>query len=368
MKTNVKMTKLVRRVMTIAAAMLMVFTLFAAAVPAQAANVPVNGGTTTFNVYLNMPKDANVPNVTFDVSIVAGTAVVGNASALPIYAGIGSPTIGDAEFTVDQSTTAGESGTPDSDSVSKYATAVVTVGFSNISFPAPGVYRYNVSLVNPNVSGVSCDKKVLFLDVLVNDEAGDGTLEIGSYSLHEDGDTVKSDGFVNTYATQNLTLTKTVTGNQGDRDKYFEFDVKITNAAVGTKYDIGGTFDENAGQQTNPRQLTVPAGGTLTQKFYLKHGQSIVIKGLTSDADYEITETSYVSDGYTTTNTDNTSNGLTTGTKDMPASAHTVTFTNNRQGAVPTGVLLEIAPYIALAVVVIAGFVVLFATRRRRER
>ena len=52
---------------------------------------------------------------------------------------------------------------------------------------------------------------------------------------------------------------------------------------------------------------------------------------------------------------------------EMATTAHTVTFTNNRQGSVPTGVLLEIAPYIALAVVVIAGFVVLFATRRRRE-
>ena len=45
-----------------------------------------------------------------------------------------------------------------------------------------------------------------------------------------------------------------------------------------------------------------------------------------------------------------------------------VTFTNHKEGAVPTGILLETAPYLILGAVVVAGLVVLFATRRRRSR
>ena len=47
---------------------------------------------------------------------------------------------------------------------------------------------------------------------------------------------------------------------------------------------------------------------------------------------------------------------------------HTVIFTNDKQGTVPTGILLETAPYLILGAVVVAGLVVLFATRRRRSR
>ena len=371
MKTNVEMTKLVRRVMTIAAAMLMVFTVFAAAVPAQAVeNDPVAGGTTTFNKYLVIPKDANVPNVTFKFNISAGTQVEGTASTLPVYAGItgeGAPTIGDAVFTAGQATTPGKPSGADENY--KYAKVVVTADFSGVSFPAPGVYRYNVSVQNPNVSGITSDATTLFLDVLVQDKVGDGNLSVEAYSLHADGANEKTAGFTSEYATNNLTLEKQVTGNQGDRSKYFKFTVNITNAVNGTIYtvDLSKAEEHPDAQKTNATSLTA-AGGTVTATYYLKHGQSIVIQGLTSDTDYKITEDDYTTDGYTTTNTDNESDGLTTGTKDMPASAHTVTFTNNRQGSVPTGVLLEIAPYIALAVVVIAGFVVLFATRRRRER
>ena len=52
----------------------------------------------------------------------------------------------------------------------------------------------------------------------------------------------------------------------------------------------------------------------------------------------------------------------------MGTANHTVTFTNHKQGTVPTGILLETAPYLILSAVVVVGLVVLFATRRRRTR
>lgn len=123
--------------------------------------------------------------------------------------------------------------------------------------------------------------------------------------------------------------------------------------------------------------LTVDENGKVVDAiFYLKNDQSIVIQGLTKDTKYTITETSYSTDGYTTSNTvkvgDNevvtSDTPNTTGEKTMREGDNVVTFTNDKQGTVPTGILLETAPYLILGAVVVAGLVVLFATRRRRSR
>lgn len=389
METNVKMTKLVRRVMTIAAAMLMVFTVFAAAVPAQAANTPVNGGTFTFNKYLVMDKSANVPVTEFTFKIEAGSEVDADDGNPAIYAGVMTgttvPSVGKAAFAAGG--TAFDTVQGDDSVVitgeKKYAKAAVAVDLTGISFTAPGIYRYVITENANGQDGIANDPVTTrTLDVVVAyDDAAAGTLKVTHYVLYRGTKTdatnevEKDDGFTNTYATNNLTLEKKVTGNQGDRDKYFEFEVKIENAVPGTQYSIGGTYDVNAGEHTNPattEKLTA-TDGSVTRNFYLKNGQNVIIMGLTEDTTYTITETSYANDGYVTSHTvDGAASGsgdpLTTDSKGMAGSNHTVTFTNHKEGTVPTGVLLEIAPYIALAVVVIAGFVVLFATRRRRER
>lgn len=46
--------------------------------PVQAANIPVNGGVTTFEKYLTMDEKDNVPNVTFGFTIAIGYVVSGN--------------------------------------------------------------------------------------------------------------------------------------------------------------------------------------------------------------------------------------------------------------------------------------------------
>lgn len=235
--------------------------------------------------------------------------------------------------------------------------------------------------------GISNDKtNTRTLDVFVEYEnAEQGTLKVSNYILYPDTKTdtssveqnTKDDGFTNTYTTYDLTLAKTVTGNQGDRDKYFVFTIKITGAVEGTVYtvDLSGADERptvDGVQQTNPETLTATEG-SVTDTYYLKHGQSIVIQGLTSDTAYTITETGYSTDGYTTTYAIDggdavTGNATPSQDNTMNGDDHTVTFTNDKQGTVPTGILLETAPYLILGAVVVAGLVVLFATRRRRSR
>ena len=247
----------------------------------------------------------------------------------------------------------------------------------------------------------------------VNPDTG-GALKVTSYVLYPDTKTdasvvaeeAKDDGFTNTYTTYDLTLTKTVTGNQGDRDKFFKFTVVISNAVPGTVYDVitptdgptetdleEGDVLSGDDQNVNLNELTVGAAvdpsttGSVTATYYLKHNQSIVIQGLTADTHYTIEESNYSTDGYSTAYSvevggeevvqSTTSNS--TGDRKMSIDAtepeetattddNTVTFTNTKNGSVPTGILLETAPYLILGAVVVAGLVVLFATRRRRTR
>ena len=406
-KREMKRTTLKTRLWVLAATLLLLISLLALPVSAANTNVAAPGGEFTFKKYLVMDENANVPNVSFSFSIAPGDAVDATESGQAIYAGNDSHVTGSPLFTVNSVTFSPTDKTWDSkqnddtvtlESNQKYAKKTLTLDFKRVSFSAPGIYRWVIteSRAEPKPSGIDYDNSYeRTLDVFVKySDTNENQLEVSDYILYNskktDGNSdagSKDDGFTNTYTTYDLTLTKNVTGNQGDRDKFFKFTVVISNAVPGTVYDVTlpsegpdqTDLTDNEvltgdGQNVNLDKLTVGSAqepattGSVTATYYLKHNQSIVIKGLTADTKYTITETDYSSDGYTTTNTDDDTDGKTTTTKDMGTADHTVTFTNHKQGTVPTGILLETAPYLILGAVVVAGLVVLFATRRRRTR
>ena len=401
-----KKSTLKTRLWALAATLLLLVSLLA--MPVSAANKPVAGGTFDFDKYLVMDENANVPNVSFTFNIVAGDAVTASGTNHVIYAGddtnrvAGSPVLKvgdnatgtvtfaptDTAYTTQQ---AGDSVTLGSEQ--KYAIKTITVDFTKVTFKAPGIYRYVITeqKTNPAPSGITYDTNYQrTLDVTVQYKANSDTeLEVSGYTFYQtkktDGSnddvdpTMKDTGFTNTYATNDLTLKKEVEGNQGDRDMYFKFTVVISNATENNKYTVDlahATATEitlpNNIKYTNANELTVGAGGTVTATYYLKNDEYIVIQGLTSDTQYKITEDSYANDGYSTTYKVNDGQAQTgSSTPDETAvgdSDVSVTFTNSKSGTVPTGILLETAPYLILGAVVVAGLVVLFATRRRRSR
>lgn len=377
-----KHKNLKKRLLALATTVMTLAMCMVTAMPAMAANQSVKGGTTTFDKYLVMDQEANVPNVTFGFTIAAGEAVVATDSTPAIYKGIGTPTVGTAIFTSDDSknTVAGKpsdvAGSP-TDGF-KYVTKEVTVNFSNVSFSAPGIYRYIITETAPTQDGITIEgHNTRTLDVYVEyAENSDTALAVTHYVLHDDtgnpNTATKSDGFTNTYATSNLTLEKQVTGNQGDRDKYFEFTVNITDAVAGTVYSVDLTDATwSSTSSPNPTELTVGESGAVSGTFYLKDDESIVIQGLTEDTSYTIAETSYANDGYKTEykiDSEASVEANTTTAKIMGTSDHKVIFTNDKSGTVPTGILLETAPYVVLMLVVVAGGVALLAAKRKHSR
>lgn len=189
--------------------------------------------------------------------------------------------------------------------------------------------------------------------------------DLGTAGSYEDG---KGQGFTNTYATADMTVKKEVSGNQASRDKYFEFTLKITDAVPGAKYDVdlsgaeatSGTNDAtiaaNEGK-TNPAQLTVGEDGSLTQKFYLRHGQAIVVKGLAPETGYAWTENA---EDYKST----PMNDKTSGT--VAADDIETGFVNTRNGAIPTGVVMAVAPFAVVTLIGGAG-AVLFMRKKKDE-
>lgn len=382
--------------------------------------------TTTFDKFLVMDKQANVPNATFTYAVTAGNAkaydvagkkfqVLAGVDADKItMAGVGAADAaansivfkqGDGSDTHD--TTKDEYVKDIDTAKQKYALKTATLDFSAVQFTEPGVYRYIITEDGTN-QGITNDADLTrVLDVYVNDASADvdGTftkkLTIAGYVLHSNVDDEpdvaagenfgstgaytdkKSQGFTNSYDTSDLTLRKQVTGNQASRDKYFEFTLNIDKAQPNTKYDVvideadatskanAATIEANAGK-TNVTSITTDAAGKATQKFYLQHGQQVTVQGLAKDTTYAVTENTedYKSTANTAAapvveikaDTDSAEVNGTIASKDL-----TTGYLNTRDGVIPTGVIMAVAPFAVVTLLGGAGVVTMMMKKNKKE-
>ena len=304
----------------------------------------------------------------------------------------------------------------------KYAKHTATVDFTDVKFTEPGVYRYVITESASTENGITNDAdSTRYLDVYVFDDSTETEtkLKIAGYVLHANaGDVLaneefgnaagtgelgdvssdyKSQGFTNVYSTFDLTFGKTVTGTQASRDKYFKFTVTIEGAVAGTKYVVSLDDDNNDATtdgyradsqvpnnaatdttyvgKTNVTELIVGSDGTVTKDFYLQHGQKIAIRGLAAGTKYTIEEdaedykpsATVNVNGEISSDYDSSKDGSIVKiiSKDTGITGNTVVeFTNTRNGVIPTGILLSIAPFVGLMVVGAAG-IILFTRKRK---
>lgn len=373
-----------------------------------------------------------------------------------------------------------------------YAIKTIQLDFSGCGFSEPGIYRYYIQEIGAN-QGIKNDYTVTneddncwrTIDVYVedatyvtNDGTGDTTnykLRIAGYVMYvgkqtagpaagaatidapeantmEDGLThtnpsgnggangvevasaTKSEGIRNIYETSDITFKKIVTGNQASKDKFFKFNIKLTNDTTtktnvndndkfiistnstqvvdsswkdgttapnsATPYNKGTIYTANAANEykENNTDLTYRyvTGAQLKAgyDFYLQDGQTVTIQGLPNGVGYVLKEWQ---DDYTPTvdlKDDDGYDNLNGGAKGTainapmiaidsninanPGNTATITdtvitdnvdatFTNERKGTIPTGVILSVAAPALVGVVVVGGIVVLTVRRKRRE-
>lgn len=361
---------LCKRLLAAAMVLAMTLTVFLSGATALAAS-DMNSNVIEFDKYLILKNDANVPKVTFGFTISHGTAQNATATSPRIEAGIGSPVISSAVFTPSDKpiTTAVQGITLGQNE--QYFKKTVSIDFSTVAFTAPGIYRYIVTESSSSVNGITNDSNASrILDVyVIYDTSASSTPSLkiaGSvmYKETESSTLEKSRMFVNTYSTNNVTLKKEVTGNQGDRNKDFTFTVTI-QGNPGNVYSVL--------QGRNTVDLTVGQDRTASGTFNLKHDGSIVIQGLATGDTFAIEENDYSNESY---NTSYKLNGATTATTgrslsatNMGDGAQSVVFINSREGSVPTGILMEFEPYLILGAVVMASFLLLYVPGKiRRSR
>lgn len=368
---------------------------------------PQIGGTktTTIDKYLVMDQQANVPNVSFTYKVTAGKAKAYDAAEknVQILAGVDADKVTMAGVGTDAANTIkyapGDATVQDANALvknydkatEKYAKKTATLDFSKCNFTEPGIYRYIITESGTNQAVTNDEDATRVVDVYVNDDSSaDGKkLTIAGYVLHSNesdikaGDDLgstnanpdgKSQGFTNEYDTSDLTFKKEVSGNQASHDKYFKFTVTIKNAVPGTVYNVNllnadktsesnaATITENAGK-TNPDKFTVGTDGTVTQEFYLQHGQEITIQGIAKDSTYSVTENKedYKSTAAVVADYTAPANG-TIESADLKTS-----YLNTRAGVIPTGVIMTVAPFAAVTLLGAAGMVKIRMSKKRED-
>ena len=357
----------------------------------------VNGISTTFDTTIYMRDTAKVPNVTFHYGVTAGAPQAASAGNLAVLAGNdhvtseGLPTIADITFT------AGEAKTTEK-SIKKTG----TVDFSGVSFKEPGVYRYVVTETG-EAQGVThednsdphkAEDRVKALDVYVTDD-GTGKLVVSGYVMHDNekdkaaqlDETKKLDdkdtNFEHLLTTSDVVLSKKVTGNQGSRDEYFKFTVNIKGADAGTQFIVDLSNADattkangvNTETHVNKSLLTAGADGTLKEDFWIQNGQSIKIQGLGGSTGYTVTEadnaykTNIAVTGDATNEADNDIAAVATKavTDKAVTKDTTVAYTNDKSGAVPTGIIMPIAGATTIMLIGGAGVGYFILKNKKRE-
>ena len=336
------------------------------------------GGSTSFVKNLVVDSDANIPNVSFTYSIRRGTAIPATESTIEILTSdTGGGTIGTATFS-NADTASALPGLPtDADHSNpttgkKYVQKSVSITLPNTSFTKPGVYRYEISETNSNLPGVTYDSNpTRYLDVFVVADEND-VLHANSYVLRDAATTIgidgkyttdpddKSSGYINSLTQHDFEFSKTIAGNQGDKNKRFNFTLNITGATPGV-YPV-----ETNDVTGNPTSITVGANGTATEEYSLTNGSTVKVTGLNEGAVCTVTEDE---DDYTPTYSLDGGNAVSGNSRavTLADSDHSVAFTNTRNGIIPTGIIMTIAPFAIGICVFGAVFIFIICRKKRRS-
>ena len=372
-----------KRKLSTALVMLLAFVLLlgTTAITASAAETTYEpiGGSTSFVKNLVVDADANIPNVTFSYTIRRGTPQDATADTIEILESpLSGGSIGTAVFS-NADTGKTINGLPsDADrnnptAGKKFAQKSVSISFARGTFIKPGVYRFVITEINNNLPGVTYDSNpTRYLDVFVVAD-DDNVLSVDSYVLRDSATDigtdgayveepgVKSSGYTNSVTQYDFDFSKTIAGNQGDKNKRFNFTLNITGANPGTYPIIANDVEGN------PTSITVGANGTATDEYSLTDGITVRVIGLNAGAVCTVTEDP---DDYTATHSldgDAAVSGASSGAVRLADSDHSVAFTNTRNGIIPTGIIMAIAPF-AIGICVFGAVFIFIICKRKRRR
>ena len=182
-----------------------------------------------------------------------------------------------------------------------------------IVYDRVGIYRYTITQLEGGNDKCHYDLRTYDITITVTN-SGDGSYLEATLAASDSN--VKSDKiiFENKYDPVphfgNLMISKTVTGELGDKSRYFYFTVT---------FDASGSYG-----YTGSREGEISSGGSIK----LRHGESVTISGLPASTKYSVVESENA--GYTVTSSGDT--GIIQENATSNAS-----FINNRSKVPDTG-------------------------------
>ncbi|HUM84079.1 MAG TPA: QVPTGV class sortase B protein-sorting domain-containing protein [Lachnospiraceae bacterium] len=272
----------------------------------------------------------------------------------------------DADTYQEQTTYAGKDGdvivnTVKTDTTLKGAQTYNTGAFTfdATKYTQPGVYHYTVTEVAGQNGHINYSSETKNLYVYVRRNATTNEIEVYGAALANEKKDAKTDTFTNLYEYnhdtnefKDLTVTKSVTGAQGDQSKYFEFSLTVNSIDKRAAYVVVLPDKSTA---------TLTAGTPYT--FKLKSGETLTVKNLAQNDTYKVDETAVAN--YKTTATINGAAYTLKETATMTDAANAVVVTNNRDAATPTGIIMNVAPYVLMILIAAVAGVVFFRRKKR---
>lgn len=384
------MKKRLKRVGAIALSAMM---LMGMAVPAMAGGEETNEESSKveiFNKTLDMSEaqDSSVPDVAFEFEVKPKEMKEGEKfKNIPVYTGKEGKITASVEFS------SGDEKKEDN----KVTKSVKVEGINDIEFDKPGIYRYSVTekkLDDNSIwsKNITCDTSEHILDVYVEDKGdkeqdlkpthyvmSSGNPTIENEKIHYEN---KVEGIINKYScsstdskeSTDMKISKVVKGAMGDKNKKFDFDLEFSvpedlKDADLSKIKVNIMKSENAevlkGEKTVDTTISLEEINETTIK--LAHNDYITIKGVPVGINLSVKENDYSNDGYTTTIN---VNGEETKTAEITIAkkdgGNEIVYTNTNAATIPTGLVMNVMPYILMVVAAAGGFV-FFMKRRKSE-
>lgn len=241
-----------------------------------------------------------------------------------------------------------------------------------------GIYTYQVKEVDGRTLGMTYDDTTYTLQVRVANKMLDGKIDpsgdkVCYVTMKADG--TKESSVKNTYNSSNLTISKNVEGNMGDRSNGTKFNFKVTlTVPDGKTLNSTITGTNNADVVWNEGKTV----GTVT--FQLSHGESFTLMNLPYDIEYTVDEMNgtttvlnqgdKINDTYQVSYDNHKAGTIGTGEgKIAPTNGVINTEVTNTWGDdnIDTGVILDNAPYMLMLAVVAGGAVFMVIKKRREE-
>lgn len=167
------------------------------------------------------------------------------------------------------------------------------VTFDMPTFTKPGKYLYKVTMTDPGIKGASADKLVCNVIMNVTNADGGYAVQVSMYpaSVTNPTDKDKTEGFVYTYKTAQLTITKAVNTEalEAAKANKYEFTYTISGLNAGETYDYTVVGEA--------KTATASTEGIINGAAEIADNESIIFTNLPVGANYSVSENENYKDG-----------------------------------------------------------------------